>query len=176
MLRACYLTALCGLQVLLAWQLVPPLAALLDRHLHLGTAGDGWHAAVEVLCAAAAAGGGALSLGFPSLALMRHAQRGAERFTGVPRTAVAVTLAGAALLLWPGALLVLQHGVAYPVDPRIGAAAAPFAPAGIALMSAGTLFGELLRRNRVPRTATALRELQHLERHALATRHMHRPA
>lgn len=153
MLRIGYLAALSGLQVMLAWQLVPALALVLDRQLRLGSVADGWPAALQVLCAAAAAAGGALSLGFPSIALMRHAQRGPERFAGVPCWAVRATLAGAALLLLLGASMALDAWTGHRIDGGILASVAPLGPAGVAVMSSGALFGELLRRNRVARAA-----------------------
>lgn len=151
MMRGCYLTALCVLQVMLAWQLVPIVALVLMRHVPLGHAADGWPAVMEVASAALCVIGSGLSLSYPCIVLMRHLQRGAERFAGVPRWAVALMFCGGALLGMHFA--VRLAGPWLPVvDGRPLATMVPLAAPGVALMSAGVLLAELLRRSRPTRT------------------------
>ena len=147
MIRHCYLAALCALQVMLAWQLVPITALVLTRHVPLGRAGDGIAAVAEIACAAVCVVGAGLTLAYPCIAIMRHLQRGEQRFTGLPRWAIGLTFAGAVLLALDG--LVRGLGASLPgLDQRPLASALPLAAPGVALMSAGALFGELLRRTR----------------------------
>jgi hypothetical protein len=90
--------------------------------------------------------GKAVALAAPSLALLRHRQRGERRRSGIPRWSAVVAVAGAALFVaaavpwWLVRLL--------PVEWRVDAllATEPGAEAGAALMAAGALCAELLRR------------------------------
>ncbi len=143
--RWCYLAALALLQVMLAWHLVPVLAGLLTRHVPLGHASGGAAAVAEVGCAALSVLGTGVALAYPCIVLMRHVQRGAQRFCGLPPWAVAMTLAGSALLA--------THGFVQWLGPmRSNAMPLPLAAPGIALMSAGALLAELLRRSRPTRS------------------------
>jgi len=142
--RWCYLAALGVLQVMFAWHLVPVLAALLSRHVPLGYAAGGVAAVAEVACAAVSVLGTGIALAYPCIVVMRHVQRGAQRFCGVPAWAVAITLLGSGLLATHGALHLFRptHAVT---------ALLPLAAPGVALMAAGALLGELLRRSRPTR-------------------------
>ena len=151
MIRTCYLLALCVLQVMLAWQLVPIVALVLLRHIPLGRAADGWPAILEIACAAVCVVGAGLSLAYPCIVVMRHVQRGVQRFSGLPRWAVVLTFIGCALLGADAALRTLGPWLPL-VDHRTLGAMLPLAAPGVALMSAGALFAELLRRSRPTRT------------------------
>ena len=147
MLRTIYLVAIAALQAMLAWQLVPRVAAILQRELPLGGVPDGWPAVAQVGCAALCVAGAGLCLGCPSVVLMRHLQRGPERYRALPRWTVLLTLAGAVLLTLDGGLRLVpatltRAAAKLPVD------ALPLGATGVALMSAGALLGEILRRNR----------------------------
>lgn len=146
MIRTCYLAALCVLQVMLAWQLVPIVALVLMRHVPLGSAADGWPAVLEIACAAVCVVGAGLSLAYPCIIVMRHVQRGAQRFTGLPRWAVMLTLIGGTLLAADAALRTLAPSLPM-LDQRTLGAMFPLAAPGTALMSAGALLAELLRRS-----------------------------
>ena len=150
MLRPCYLAALCVLQVMLAWQLVPLVALVLTRHVPLGHAADGWPAVMEVASAALCVVGAGLTLSYPCIMLMRHIQRGAHRFAGLPRWAVVLMFLGCALLAMHFALRAAAPWLPLFDDRPLGAML-PLAAPGVALMSAGALFAELLRRSRPTR-------------------------
>ncbi len=147
MLRRLYLSTLLALQFALLVRVAPPLAHALRADAALAAIPDGWLAALQLASAVGAVAGGALALTFPGLALLRHRQRGEIRFRGVPRWAVGLALAGcsvfaAALVL--GEILPLL-GQQVPVTATL--LARPALNAGLALMAAGTLCAELLRRS-----------------------------
>lgn len=146
MIRTCYLAALCVLQVMLAWHLVPIVALVLMRHVPLGRAADGWPAVMEIASAALCVVGAGLSLAYPCIVVMRHVQRGVQRFTGLPRWAVVLTFIGCALLAADAALRGLAPWLPM-IDHRTPGTMFPLAAPGVALMSAGALFAELLRRS-----------------------------
>ncbi len=152
MMRVVYLAALAILQVMLAWQLVPTVALVLQEHIRLGTLPDGWPSILQVAAAAVCVVGAGLTLGYPSVALMRHAQRGAQRFAGLPAWTVLLTFAGIVLLAGDAALRAFAYAADVPQAARLIAAALPLAPTGVALLSAGVLMGEILRRNRPVRS------------------------
>ena len=147
MLRFLYQATLFALQLALIVQVAPPLAHALRQGAAFGAFPDGWLALVQVASAAAAVGGGALALAFPGIALLRHRQRGLARFGGLPQWAVAVSLAGGAVF----ALGLAVHGIVPLLAPgarQIAAQTArPALNAGLALMAAGILWAELLRRS-----------------------------
>ncbi|MDQ6619142.1 MAG: hypothetical protein M3Z31_05505 [Pseudomonadota bacterium] len=150
MLRRCYLLALCVLQVMFAWQLVPAIAVLLTRHVPLGHAADGWPAVLEITAAALSVTGAGLALSYPCIVIMRHVQRGVQRFSGLPRWAVTLTLLGTALLSIEGAVRLFGPWLPL-VDERPLRSMLPLATPGVALMCAGALLAELLRRSRPAR-------------------------
>ena len=88
--RRLYQITLVVLQIALCFQLATPLAQALQRGLALGAFPEGALAMIQLASAAAAVSGGALALAFPVLALLRHRQRGAMRFDGLPRWSVAL--------------------------------------------------------------------------------------
>ncbi|HZQ63124.1 MAG TPA: hypothetical protein VFC24_17340 [Casimicrobiaceae bacterium] len=147
MIRRCYLAALVALQVMLAWQLVPVVAIVLTRHVPLGRSGDGLGAVLEIACAVICVVGAGLALSFPCVAIMRHVQRGVQRFTGLPHWAVALTFSGTALLLVEGVMRAVDTW-APMADQRPVASVLPLAAPGVALMSSGVLLAEMLRRTR----------------------------
>jgi hypothetical protein len=153
MFRRLYLASLVLLQFVLIERVAPrALAALGGVMSSAGAMPDGWLALVEIAGTALALGGTALPLAAPSLTLLRHRQCGDRRFGGVPRWGAAVTVAGAALFVaaaapwWLAPLL--------PVEWRVDVllATEPCAEAGMALMAAGALCAELLRRGARPAT------------------------
>lgn len=153
-MRRLYQIALVALQAALLAEIVPPLAQGLWRDVALGAFAGSPLALIQVGSAAAAIAGGALALAFPSFALLRHRQRGRARFGGMPRWSVALALAGAVVFLL-GAML---NGVVPLLEPNdriaVVLTARPVLNAGLALMAAGVLCGEVLRRGvAVPHTA-----------------------
>jgi len=147
LLRLLYQGTLVALQLALLVLLAPPLAGALQRALALGAFPDSGLAIVHSALALAAIGGGALALAFPLLALLRHRQRGRARFCGLPRWAVVLAVAGG-LVFALGAVL---NGTAPLVsaDARLATllTARPMLNAGFAIMAAGVLCAELLRRS-----------------------------
>ena len=146
MMRRLYQITLVALQVALLVQIVPPLAEGLWRGVALGAFADSRLSLIQAGSAAAAIAGGALALAFPALALLRHRQRGRPRFGGLPRWSVALALTGAVIFLLGG----LLNGVVPLLAPdhRMAAvlSARPILNAGLALMAAGVLCAEVLRR------------------------------
>jgi hypothetical protein len=146
MVRRLYQFTLVALQVALFVQIAPPLAQALRDRAAFGAFPDGGLAVIQLASAVAAVGGGALALAFPVLALLRHRQRGALRFDGLPRWSVALAVAGALIFLGGASLI----GVVplLPPESRMAAVltARPVVNAGLALMAAGVLCAEVLRR------------------------------
>lgn len=139
--RLAYLASLCLLQVMSVAHGVPLVAHHLQTALPLGTSvGPGPFLAVGY--AVASVVGATLALGYPALALMRHVQRGEQRYRGLPRWCVVVTIAGAAML---GAAELLRHVEAPSALGALGLQG--LRVSGAALAVAGSLCGELLRRS-----------------------------
>ncbi|MEP7206718.1 MAG: hypothetical protein ABI920_07255, partial [Casimicrobiaceae bacterium] len=153
-IRSLYIAAIVVLQVMLAWKLVPIIALGLQQHIRLGTLPDGWPSILQVTGAAACVVGTGLALGYPSVALMRHVQRGVQRFVGLPPWTIALTFMGLALLGMDAALRALARLPGSEAAEELLAAALALGPTGVALMSAGVLLGEILRRNRPMRART----------------------
>jgi hypothetical protein len=147
MLRRSYQYTLVALQLALLVLLAPPLATALQRGLALSAFPGGGLAIVQGAAAFAAIGGGALALVFPLLALLRHRQRGDARFGGLPRWAVVLAVAGGVVFSL-GAVLIAAMPLA-AADARLAMllTARPILGAGLALMAAGVLWAELLRRS-----------------------------
>jgi hypothetical protein len=151
MFRRLYLASLVLLQFVLIERVAPAVLAAFGGVMPPASAvPDGWLAFVELAGTALALGGTALALVAPSLALLRHRQRGGRRFSGVPRWGAAVTVAGAALFVAAAAPWWLARLL--PVEWRVDMLLAtdPCAGAGVALMAAGALCAELLRRGAHP--------------------------
>jgi len=146
MLRRLYLTTLLALQLALLVRVAPRLGYALHADAALGALPGSVAGLAQLAGAATAIVGVALALVYPGVALLRHQQRGATRFHGLPRWAVALALAGAAAL---GVGLILEGLI--PLLPRevkftVALIARPTQNAGLALAAAGTLCAELLRR------------------------------
>ena len=159
MIRGLYQITLVALQVALLVQIAPPLSHALWRGVASAAFPGSPLALVQVGSAAAAIAGGALVLAFPGFALLRHRQRGRARFGGLPRWAVALALAGTAVFGFGAAL----NGVValFPPNERMAAVltARPILNAGLALMAAGILCAEVLRRGvGVPRRVVVPRD------------------
>jgi len=159
MIRRLYQVTLVALQIALLAHIVPPLAQALWRGVALSAFPESPLALIQVASAAAAIGGGALALAFPAFALLRHRQRGQTRFGGLPRWSVALALTGAVVFLLGAALngavplLVPANRMAAVLTAR------PVQNAGLALMAAGVLCAELLRRSvGVPRIVVVSHE------------------
>lgn len=148
--RSLYLATLALLQLALALEVAPPLARTFKAHALFASLHEGWPVAAHLAGIVLAVIGSALALQFPLLALARHAKRGATRFRGLPRWAVHVAIAGAAV--FAAALVATSIGALLSNETR--AALAPLAQcgasAGTAMMSAGALCAELLRRSIAP--------------------------
>jgi hypothetical protein len=146
MLRFLYQATLLALQLALIVQVAPPLAHALRQGAAFGAFPDSSLALAQVASVAVAVGGGALALAFPGIALMRHRQRGLLRFGGLPPWAVMLTLAGGGVF----ALGLVVYGIVPLLSPAARQAAVltarPALNAGLALMAAGILWAELLRR------------------------------
>jgi hypothetical protein len=159
MFRRLYQVTLVALQIALVVQIAPPLAQSLQRGAAFGAFAHGPLAALQVACAVAAIVGAALALAFPGFALLRHRQRGVARFGGLPRWCVALAVAGAGIFL-AGSFLYGMVSV-LPRESRLATAltARPVMNAGLALMAAGVMCAECLRRSvGVPRIVVVARE------------------
>jgi len=157
--RRFYQITLVVLQVALFVQLATPLAQALRRGLAFGAFPEGFVAMIQLTSAVAAVSGGALALAFPVLALLRHRQRGPLRFDGLPRWSVALAIAGGLIFLAGTALNSVVPLL--PPENRMAAVltARPVVNAGLALMAAGVLCAEVLRRGvGMPRRITAPRD------------------
>jgi hypothetical protein len=149
MSRTLYLGTLALLQLALFAHVAPPLARTFKAHALFASLHDGWAVAAQLAAVALAVAGAAIALAFPLLALSRHAKRGRLRFLGLPRWAIRVGIAGGALF----ALALVATALA-TLLPALREALAPLgqsaAIGGTALMAAGALCAELLRRSIPP--------------------------
>jgi hypothetical protein len=147
MLRPFYLATLLILQLALIVKLAPPLAQALRVDALAGLAPGGWPAMLQLIATGLAVAGAALALVFPGVALARHRRSGTLRFLGLPPWAVALALAGIALLA--AAALGLALAPIMPAELRAIAylVARPAITGGLALATAGVLCAELLRRS-----------------------------
>ena len=94
--------------------------------------------------------GSAFALAGPLLALLRHRQRGAMRFLGLPRTAVAATVGGATLIATTGLVhLLTAHPVADP-PPWLEDLLPAAVDASIAVTIGAAICAEMLRRSVAP--------------------------
>lgn len=154
MLRPLYLAALLVLQLALIVKLAPPLAQALRVDALAGLAPDGWPALLQLLATGFAVAGAALALVFPGVVLARHRRAGTQRYLGLPAWAVALALAGIALLA--AAAVGLALAPLMPVEARAIAllVTRPAITGGLALATAGVLCAELLRRS-VPAARSA---------------------
>ena len=147
MIRRLYQVTLIALQVALLAQIGPPLAQALRHGAAFGAFPHGALAVVQIASSVAAIGGCALVLAFPMFALLRHRQRGPIRFGGLPRWSVALALAGA-IVYAVGTSLSGAVPLLAPDDRMtVVLSARPVLNAGIALMAAGVLCAEVLRRS-----------------------------
>ena len=147
MVRPFYLATLPMLQLALVVKLAPPLAEALRADALPALAPDGWPAMLQFVATSLAVAGAALALAFPGVAAMRHHRAGAHRFLGLPGWAVALALAGAALLV----AATLVFGSAVVLEGEAGMTAELIARSGfaggLAMAAAGVLCAELLRRS-----------------------------
>ena len=146
MTRRLYLASLLLLQLLLIVEVAPGWGRSLATGTVTVSVHDGWTAVVPLAGAGIALAGSAIALAAPSIALLRHHQRGARRFDGIPRWAARLTIGGAVLYVAASAPWWLAR--ALPVESRVDTllACAPCITAGVALMAAGALCAEVLRR------------------------------
>ncbi len=150
MLRPAYLLTLASLQIAFAIGAVPPLTRMLSAQVSAAAIHGAVPAIAHLASCSLAALGLAIVLNFPAIALLRHLQRGVQRFRGVPNWAVTVALGGAMILVMAVAASAARPLL--PVDARAIATLIerPAFAAGIALMAAGALCAELLRRSVAP--------------------------
>ncbi len=148
--RSLYLGTLLMLQLALVTQVAPPLARTFKAHALFASLHDGWPVAAHLVGLVLSVAGAALALQFPLLAIARHAKRGTSRFAGLPHWAIGVAVAGAAL--FASALITAAIGRLLSDDTRdaLFAIAQSTAIAGTAVMAAGALCAELLRRSVAP--------------------------
>ena len=149
-MRCAYLVALALLQIALAVAVAPPLSAALRAHAAIVDAPNLAAAVLRLAIVGIAMTGGAFALAGPLLALLRHRQRGALRFRGLPRTAAAATIGGAALIATTGLVqLLIEHAVFDPpawLHDLLPAAT----DASIAATVGGAICAEMLRRSVAP--------------------------
>jgi hypothetical protein len=158
MLRWSYQLVLVALQAALVVHVAPPLARAVQRGVAFGAFADGPLAWIQLAGAVAAIGGAATALAFPGLALVRHRQRGQLRFGGLPRWAVALALAGGGVFALGATLAGIVPLLAPEARLAATLTARPLGNAGLALMAAGVLSAELLRRSvGVPRVVVVPR-------------------
>jgi hypothetical protein len=145
--RPGYLASLALLQLALMLDVAPPLAAALARDALAGAS-----AASPVLVAGYALTlvGTAIVLAFPALALGRHVQRDRCRFRGLPRPCIGAALTGALLYALAKASAIAVHLAPASIDASTALAVPSLATGGVALMSAGALAAEVLRRSVAP--------------------------
>ncbi len=147
--RAAYLAALALLQAALMIDVAPRLAAALVPRAHLAI-GPAWLAVAQVAGYALALAGSAIALAFPAIALARHAQRGRMRFLGLPRFGTWLAIAGASAFAAAQALAWVAHSSLAIAGAAVAGIAPSLASGGIALMAAGALTAEVLRRGVAP--------------------------
>jgi hypothetical protein len=147
MRRRLYLITLVILQLALVFKLAPPLGEALRLDVAPGLAPRGWPAVLQLVATAAAIFGASLALAFPGFALARHRRGGALRFYGLPGWAIVLSFCGAIALAAGFVALALVPML--PVEARMTAIliARPVVAGGLALVTAGVLCAELLRRS-----------------------------
>ena len=153
MRRPLYLATLLILQAALILKLAPPLANAIRTDVAPGLAPGGWPALLQLVATATAVAGASLALAFPVVAMSRHRRGGLLRFLGLPGWAIALALAGVAVFL--AGSLALASVPMLPVDARMTVVllARTGTAGGLALMIAGVLSAELLRRNVISKRA-----------------------
>jgi hypothetical protein len=147
--RGAYIAALALLQVALLVEVAPRAAPALAPVARIATQ-DGWPAVAQIVGYAIALVGAATVLAFPALALARHVQRGRSRFIGLPRMGIRICVAGALIDAAAQVFELLAHWRPDLLGPAATAIAASTAMGGIALMAAGALTAEVLRRSVAP--------------------------
>jgi hypothetical protein len=151
MLRMFYFATLFTLQCALLVKAGPPLWRGLRLDTVLASAKDGRVDYAPLAVTGLAVLGVVLTLSFPTIASLRHCQRGEAHFCGVPRWAVAIALAGAAILLIGYALQSLAPLSSINWRLAVSVTARNAITAGAGLMTAGVLCAELMhRRDRIP--------------------------
>ncbi len=149
-MRRAYLVALALLQVALVVAVAPPLSAALRAHAAIVDVPDPGAAVLRLAILGMAMTGSAFALAGPLLALLRHRQRGAMRFLGLPRTAVAATVGGATLIATTGLVhLLTAHPVADP-PPWLEDLLPAAVDASIAVTIGAAICAEMLRRSVAP--------------------------
>jgi hypothetical protein len=150
MLRMFYFATLLTLQCALLVQAGPPLWRGLRLDTVVASAKTGQVDYAPLAVTGLAVLGVVLTLSFPTIASLRHCQRGEAHFCGLPRRAVAIAIAGAAILLIGSALQWLVPLSSVNWRLAVGVAARNAITAGAGLMTAGVLCAELLhRRDRI---------------------------
>jgi hypothetical protein len=147
--RAAYLATLALLQVALAIDVAPRLGtALVPNASYAHVAG--WPSLALVGGHALAIGGAAIVLAVPALALARHARRGRARFVGLPRFGIGLGIAGASIYAAAQAAAIVARWPPALFDAAAAGTTESVAAGGIALMAAGALTAEVLRRSVAP--------------------------
>jgi len=146
--RSAYLATLVVLQLALLLDVAPPLAATLAGDVH--AAGAGGPSLVGAAGYALILVGTAIVLAFPALALARHAQRGRCRFRGLPRPCIGAALTGTLLYALAQMSSLAFRLAPTSIDVPMALAIPSITAGGIAIMAAGTLAAEVLRRSVAP--------------------------
>jgi hypothetical protein len=146
MARRLYFASLLVLQLSLMLDVAPYWGRSIAAGTDAISPQGGWLAALALAGTGVTALSSAIVLAAPSMALLRHRQRGPGHFDGVPRWAADIAIGGVAVYL--AASLPWWFPRLLPVEIRVDAllACEPCLTAGVALMIGGGLCAELLRR------------------------------
>jgi hypothetical protein len=150
MFRIAYLASLVVLQLALMSEVTPQVAEFIRVHAAILHAWDATTALLRLGVAGVAALGATIVVAAPSLALLRHHQRGALRYLGLPSWAVRGAIAGAVLFILSFAAPHALALVAGAGGDIWAMAEQPVRDAAIAMMGGGAVGAELLRRSVAP--------------------------
>jgi hypothetical protein len=146
MIRRLYCASLLLLQLLLMVDVAPRWGRSIAAFTDAASPGYGWLAVLSLAGTGVTLLGCTVVLAAPSIALLRHQQRGPRRFDGVPRWAAGIAVVGA--IVYVAAVLPWWLVRLLPVENRVDTllACEPCIAAGMALMIGGATCAELLRR------------------------------
>jgi hypothetical protein len=146
MTRRLYCASLLLLQLLLVLDVAPRVGRSVAAVTDAASTQGGWLATLPLAGAGVTLLCCAVVLAAPSIALLRHRQRGPRRFDGIPRSAAGATIVGA--VVYGTASLPWWLVRLLPVEARVDTllACEPCITAGMALMIGGATCAELLRR------------------------------
>lgn len=150
MMRFAYLLSLLVLQLSLVLDVVPMLGESLRVGADFAQARDADAALMRLAITGVGIIGGGFALAAPLFALLRHRQRGALRFLGLPGWAVMPAIAGAVVYAACAMVATWLIDVDLPWLDPLQDIERQVALAAISLMAGGVLAAELLRRSVAP--------------------------